>query len=168
MQSKRNQDWVYYSAFTICAYFEPYCYKNKVIIDYITEEILEYNLYSTPQHNFQRIRLFYNGHLNIDFSQYICSEMQYQKSYDSAIITNRLADKGIALEALIQYYGYEKDDILSFGDNINDIPMLMASGTGVAMGNAVSPVKDIADYITLSNNDDGVADYLETFILQGE
>ena len=149
----------------ICAYFEPYCYKNKEIRSYITQEILEYDLYSTPRHNFQRIRLFYNGYENIDFSKYISSEMQYQKSHDTATITNKLADKGIALESLIRYFGFKKEEILSFGDNVNDIPMLKASGTGVAMGNAVSQVKDIADYITLSNDEDGVAEYIETYLL---
>jgi hydroxymethylpyrimidine pyrophosphatase-like HAD family hydrolase len=43
--------------------------------------------------------------------------------------------------------------------------MLKASGIGVAMGNAVSQVKDIADYITLSSDEDGVAEYIETYIL---
>ncbi len=43
--------------------------------------------------------------------------------------------------------------------------MLKASGTGVAMGNAVSQVKDIADYITLSNDEDGVAEYIEAYLL---
>ncbi|QHQ62906.1 Cof-type HAD-IIB family hydrolase [Anaerocolumna sedimenticola] len=149
----------------ICAYFEPYCYKNKEIRSYITQEILKYDLYSTPKQNFQRIRLFYNGYENIDFSKYISSEMQYQKSQDSAMITNKLADKGTALESLIRYFGFKKEQIISFGDSINDIPMLKTSGTGVAMGNAVSKLKDIADYIALSNDEDGVAEYIEAYLL---
>ncbi|BCN30862.1 Cof-type HAD-IIB family hydrolase [Anaeromicropila herbilytica] len=149
----------------ICAYFEPYCYKNNTIISYITQEILEYNLYSIPQHNFQRIRLFFNEYENIDFSKYITNEMQYQKSNDMATITNKHADKGIALESLIHYLGIKKEETISFGDNLADIPMLKASGIGVAMGNAVSQVKDIADYITVSNDEDGVAKYIETYLL---
>lgn len=149
----------------IRAYFEPYCYKNNEIRSYITQEILEYNLYSTPQNNFQRIRLFFQGYENIDFSQYISSEMQYQKSHNTAMITHKLADKGKALETLIRYFGINKEQTISFGDSINDIPMLIASGTGVAMGNAVSRVKEIADDITLSNDEDGVAKYIETYLL---
>lgn len=149
----------------ICAYFEPYCYKDKKIRSYITQENLEYDLYSTPQHNFQRIRLFFNGYENVDFSQYISSEMQYQKSHDSAIITNKIADKGRALDSLLHYYGIDKEQTISFGDNISDIPMLRASGTSVAMGNAASQVKDIVDYITLSNDEDGIAEYIETYLL---
>jgi len=149
----------------VSAYFEPYCYKDKKIRSHITQEILEYDLNSTPHHNFQRIRLFTQDYENIDFSQYISSEMQYQKSNNTAVITNKFVDKGKALETLIRYFDIEKEQTISFGDNINDIPMLIASGTGVAMGNAVSHVKDIADYITLSNDEDGVAEYIESYLL---
>ena len=51
---------------------------------------------------------------------------------------------------------------------MGDIPMLMSSGTGVAMGNAELRVKDAADFITFSNDEDGVAEYLETYILAKE
>lgn len=149
----------------ISAYFEPYCYKYKEILSYITQERLDYTLESTPPHNFQRIRLFFNGHENIDFSEYISSEMQYKKYHDSAFITNKHVDKGTALETLMRYFNIEKEDTIAFGDNTIDIPMLIASGTGVAMGNAVSSVKEIADFITLSNDEDGVAEYIETYLL---
>lgn len=149
----------------ICAYFEPYCYKDKNIRSYIAQEILEYDLFTAPHHNFQRIRLFFNGYENIDFSKYMSSDMQYHKSQDSAVISNRLVDKGNALNSLTHYFGIDKEETISFGDNTNDIPMLRASGTGVAMGNAVSQLKDIADYITLSNDEDGVAEYIETYLL---
>lgn len=65
----------------------------------------------------------------------------------------------------MHYFGIDKEDTISFGDNISDIPMLKASGTSVAMGNAVSQVKDIADYITLSNDEDGIAEYIEKYLL---
>lgn len=149
----------------ISAYFEPYCYKNKEIRSYIQQELLEYTIETAPHHDFQRIRLFFNGCEDIDFSQYISSDMQYQKFQDSALITHKLVDKGRALKAFMQYYGVEKEETIVFGDNIIDIPMLLASGTGVAMGNAAPNLKDIADFITLSNDEDGVAEYLETYIL---
>ena len=46
--------------------------------------------------------------------------------------------------------------------------MIEVAGTGVAMGNAVEKIKEIADYITLSNDEDGIADYLEKFVLKKE
>lgn len=57
------------------------------------------------------------------------------------------------------------DEIIAFGDDNADIGMLKLCGTGVAMGNAIREVKDIADDITLSNEDDGVAVYLEKRVL---
>ena len=56
-------------------------------------------------------------------------------------------------------------ETVSFGDDYADIGMLKLCGIGVAMGNAVQEVKDIADDITLSNEEDGVAAYLEKRIL---
>ena len=151
----------------IAAYFEPFCYKDKKIRSYIEQEVLEYDLYSAPQRNFQRIRLFFQDH-SVDFSQYISDEMQYQKSGNTAMIMHEFADKGRAMEALTRYYGLKKEQTISFGDSMGDIPMLMSSGTGVAMGNAELRVKDAADFITLSNDEDGVAEYLETYILAKE
>ena len=49
------------------------------------------------------------------------------------------------------------EEVIAFGDAENDIPMLKTAGMGVAMGNAAPAVKDAADYVTLSNNEDGIA-----------
>ena len=53
--------------------------------------------------------------------------------------------------------------MIAFGDAQNDQSMIEWSGIGVAMGNAVDEVKEVADYVTLSNNDDGIAAALEHF-----
>ncbi|MDE6737846.1 MAG: Cof-type HAD-IIB family hydrolase [Lachnospiraceae bacterium] len=57
------------------------------------------------------------------------------------------------------------DDIVSFGDDINDMEMLQICGTGVAVSNAVMDVKAAADCVALSNDEDGVADWIEKNIL---
>ncbi len=148
----------------IGAHFEPYYFNDKEIRNISTHE--KYNLNSFPKYNFQRIRLVLKGYECMDLSQYISNEMQYHISvHKTAIITHKYAEKGKSLDTLIHYFGIEKEQTVSFGDDINDISMLKASGIGVAMGNAVSQVKDIADYITLSNDEDGVAEYIETYIL---
>jgi hydroxymethylpyrimidine pyrophosphatase-like HAD family hydrolase len=54
--------------------------------------------------------------------------------------------------------------VIAFGDAANDIPMLQAAGVGVAMGNAAEAVKQESNYITLSNNEDGIAAALEVFL----
>ncbi|MDO8461094.1 MAG: HAD-IIB family hydrolase [bacterium] len=58
-----------------------------------------------------------------------------------------------------------KEKIIGVGDSYNDFPLLMACGLKVAMGNAVSELKEIADYIAPSVDDDGVADVIKKFVL---
>jgi len=57
------------------------------------------------------------------------------------------------------------EEIIAFGDNHNDLEMLRFSGLGIAMGNANDEVKSAADYVTLSNAEDGVAAAVEKFVL---
>lgn len=57
------------------------------------------------------------------------------------------------------------DEIIGVGDGYNDFPLLMACGLKIAMGNAVTELKEIADYIAPSVDDDGVAHVIEKFIL---
>ena len=56
--------------------------------------------------------------------------------------------------------------MIAFGDAENDIEMLQMAGIGVAMGNASPVVKEAADFVTASNEEDGVARAVERFILQ--
>ena len=55
------------------------------------------------------------------------------------------------------------DDVISFGDDVNDVEMVAEAGLGVAMANAVPEVIEVADRITASNTEDGVAVVLEEF-----
>lgn len=56
-------------------------------------------------------------------------------------------------------------DAAAFGDDVADIGMLKLCGTGVAMGNALDSVKEAADTVIGSNDEDGIAEYLEKFVL---
>ena len=56
---------------------------------------------------------------------------------------------------------------MAFGDGDNDTVMLQEVGFGVAMGNAEEQVKRAADYITLTNDEEGVAEAIEKFVLTG-
>ncbi|MBS6195744.1 MAG: HAD family hydrolase [Clostridiales bacterium] len=66
-----------------------------------------------------------------------------------------------AISAICEVCHVSVSEIIAFGDDYADIGMLKLCGIGVAMGNAVQEVKNIADEITLSNEEDGVAVYLE-------
>ena len=72
-------------------------------------------------------------------------------------------DKTRALSETFATLGIDRSEVIAFGDAQNDQSMIEWAGTGVAMGNAVDEVKAVADYVTLSNNDDGIAVALEHF-----
>lgn len=72
------------------------------------------------------------------------------------IIPSRI-NKGKGLQDVCRRIGVSMADTAAFGDSENDIPMLKAAGCGIAMANADQAVKDSADRVTLSNNEDGIA-----------
>ena len=74
-------------------------------------------------------------------------------------------NKGTALVALGKMLGIPRESIMACGDGDNDVHLLREVGFGVAMANAQSQVKDVADYITSSNDEDGVARAIEKFAL---
>lgn len=76
----------------------------------------------------------------------------------------RRIHKGQGIEDICRLLGISPQQVIAFGDAENDIPMLKAAGLGVAMGNAAAPVKAAADYVTCSNNEDGIAAALERFL----
>lgn len=83
---------------------------------------------------------------------------------DNIEIGGKSASKAEALKALAEILGTGEDSIMAFGDSVNDTPMLREAAIGVAMGNALPEVKDAADYITLSNSQDGVAHALKELL----
>lgn len=79
-------------------------------------------------------------------------------------IMDRNVSKFNAIKFIIDKYGIGTDDIMCFGDDCNDIEMLSNCGISVAMDNAVPQIKKIAKYITNSNDNDGVALFIENYL----
>lgn len=75
------------------------------------------------------------------------------------------ATKGNAVEALANKYNIEREEIITIGDNRNDLSMLEYAGLGVAVSNASEDIKKFADYVTVSNEEDAIAKIIEEFIL---
>lgn len=74
-------------------------------------------------------------------------------------------DKGTGMLRLGRLLGIRPGEIMTCGDGNNDLPMIRAAGLGVAMGNAIDEVKQAADYITCTNDEDGAAKAIERFAL---
>ena len=80
-------------------------------------------------------------------------------------ISKKAAVKEKAIEALCKHLNILPSNIASFGDDFNDIGMLKLCGKGIAMQNAIKEVKEIADEVTLSNENDGVANWIKDNLL---
>jgi Predicted hydrolases of the HAD superfamily len=79
---------------------------------------------------------------------------------------NIKTSKGVALSAYCERLGIGLNEVMSFGDNLNDIQLITAAGFGVAVGNAVSELKEVANYVAESCENDGVAKAIEKFCFE--
>ena len=78
----------------------------------------------------------------------------------------KYTDKGVAVDKLVKYMDITKERVMCVGDSNNDLPMLRYAGMGVAMGNASDRIKEQADYVTDSNDDDGIVKVIEKFMTE--
>lgn len=78
-------------------------------------------------------------------------------------VLNKQATKGNALKDLAEQLGIKQEEVMAIGDNLNDLTMIEYAGCGVAMGNAEQEVKDIANHITKTNDENGVAYAVNTW-----
>lgn len=74
-------------------------------------------------------------------------------------------DKATSLDRMLSTVGLTRENTICCGDGFNDKTMIEYAGVGVAMANAQQPVREAADYITSSNDEDGIAEVIEKFIL---
>lgn len=73
--------------------------------------------------------------------------------------------KANALEKVCKELGITMNEVMAVGDSLNDIKMIQEAGIGVAMGNAQEAIKKVADHVTDTNDNDGVAKAIERFVL---
>ena len=73
-------------------------------------------------------------------------------------------DKATSLDKMLKTAGLTRENAICCGDGFNDMTMIQYAGIGVAMANAQEPVKEAADFITKSNDEDGIVTVIEKFI----
>lgn len=89
-------------------------------------------------------------------------EFRFVRWHESFVdIVPKQGSKAVTMLKLADMLHIAPQNIIAFGDENNDIEMLEAAGIGIAMGNANETVKSMADYVTTSNNDDGIVHALE-------
>ncbi len=117
----------------------------------------------------QKIQLFFH-----DNDKRLAAIREIEEAYPDLLLTcsqtynieinAASANKGNALEILARHLGIDMEQTMAFGDGGNDKSMLLASGYAVAMANGTDEIKAVADYITCSNDEDGVAVAIEKLI----
>ena len=100
----------------------------------------------------KHLRSIYNGRLNI-----YPSKATYLEVMDSR------GSKSNAVKFVSERLGLVPSEVIAMGDNYNDVEMIQFAGVGVAMGNAPDDIKAVADYVTDTNNNDGVRKAMEKF-----
>ncbi|WML48793.1 Cof-type HAD-IIB family hydrolase [Neobacillus sp. PS3-34] len=97
------------------------------------------------------------------------SEFEISNSSPINIEVNALGiNKAKGLKTVCEKLGIELKNVMAVGDSLNDIAMITEAGLGVAMGNAQQTVKDAANWVTATNNENGVAHAIKKLVLKEE
>ncbi|MGB5822881.1 MAG: HAD family hydrolase [Proteocatella sp.] len=101
-----------------------------------------------------------------EIEQVFGDRVQLKYSLECALeILSPQMDKSEGVKLIMDILNIKKEEVIAIGDGENDIGMLKQAALGIAVANACEPLKKVADYITLSNCEDGVAHAIEKFVL---
>lgn len=104
----------------------------------------------------------------LDLEAYHCKLVDNAKDPNYFAILNSKVSKLTGLMDLCAHLNIELCDVIAFGDDYNDLDILKAAGHAVVMGNAADELKSCADDLALSNDEDGVADWVERHLLSSK
>lgn len=90
----------------------------------------------------------------------VIHQRSWQEPWHVIEIVKAGMNKALGVKKVAEYLNIPRKNIIAFGDEDNDMEMLEFAGTGVAMGNGIDELKNIADEVTLTNEEDGIAFYL--------
>ena len=129
------------------------CDENKVVFNSIIKKLKE----------IKNIEVLDLQHMARKYIQNGTEDVKVEYFYTE--ITSSGVNKWEAIEKLAELLQIETKEIMAIGDNMNDKEMIEKSGCGVLMGNAAPYLKEFADIVVSDNNNDGVAEALEKYIL---
>ena len=145
---------------------EPDFYYNRYIKrENITDTIV--GLENIDNFEFSKMVFISNKEELLKLQAEIMSNFNVHTSFSHPNFLEVLAkgiNKGSALKWLCDKKGIKREEIIAFGDNYNDIEMIEFAGVGVAPSNAEEDVKKAADYVCLSNDEDGVGKFIKDYL----
>lgn len=169
-----------------------YCLNNNILlyvtakdflgVNIITSGAIEYanslnlnlihysNLDEIPLNTIDGFMINNDGEKAIEFIKHKHLQFSYFRSEDNCIdIIPSNCDKWSSIEIILRILGIDPLEIISMGNHANDIEMINKSGVGVAVANAIDELKNAANYITKSNNNQNpVKEVFEKFIISKE
>ena len=146
----------------IYANYDPAVYWGKIDYD-------DFN--SRPNDRADKILVGLNDSMELDeIIRCVPDDLYLEKSKgsiggDLAMIINKDATKWNAVKELSKYFDVRIENIAAFGDNENDLGMVKNCGIGIAVENGIDEIRNIAKYVCGSNENDGVAHWIEENIL---
>lgn len=95
-----------------------------------------------------------------------CPHLEVVSSWKNNFeVMKKGSSKGEAVAQLAKFYQIAPDEVMCIGDSENDLSMIEFAGIGVAMGNAIDQVKEVADFVTKTNQEAGVAHAIDLYVL---
>lgn len=102
-----------------------------------------------------------------EVGKYLGSNINYHTSRPYLLeFVDKNASKAIAMKKLGEHFDIKQSEMIAIGDGFNDLSMIEYAGLGVAMANSKAAIKEKANYITLSNDENGVAAVINKFVLK--
>lgn len=133
----------------------------EIIIQEERKNIVKGILMDTDEAAIQKIRLEVEEMNEFEVTSSVGTDF----TWANIELTRKGTSKGKGVEILAEYYNLKKEEVMAIGDSENDLSMIDTAGFSVAMGNAIDIVKQRADYITDTNDEDGVAKAIQKFVL---
>ncbi|MBQ6546774.1 MAG: HAD family hydrolase [Bacilli bacterium] len=127
-------------------------------------KVYQFLINSNKKEKIEKMKEFI-GEIELNITSYSSSYFTQKKAnYYGIDINHYNISKGTGITKLLEYLNIDKKDSLCIGDFYNDLEMFEECNIRVAMGNAVEEIKEKADFITKSNNEDGVAYFLDNYL----
>jgi hypothetical protein len=157
-------------------YFTPLCDRDIIINEAVENFVenhksLKFQVLDIKLETIRRIKGIYESAMAAGLSADIRMTNQSRPLTDPTLanldtgafydIGHARSSKGFGVIKFCELFNIDKKDTICIGDDINDIAMFEECGYTVAMANAIPEIKNMADYVTASNNDDGVAKFLD-------
>lgn len=145
--------------------------KNGTIVtdlQQINDNITQIVLDTKSEKVVEKVKKLINSYPDLEIKNFINQILNSPKIFEEGFeldIANKESNKGNAINQLLKYLNLTKENAICFGDRMNDYEMFEMCGISVAMENASEGLKRKASYVTLSNNNDGVAKFIEKYIL---